>query len=127
MNKQTADKAAKWWADQLRRGAKLDNGDTSDTGFMTLMLATMLQDQTRDSQGDELIDAFERELSNLLQDKNGRVIFGVDYNPDVILSEAARLAELPLSMASLPWKTTMMIYGDSVEVSHGYRASMEAI
>ena len=43
MNEELARKAAKWWADQLRNGAKLDNGDPSTTGAMTMMMGLLAQ------------------------------------------------------------------------------------
>lgn len=121
MNEQTAQKAAKWWADQLRGNAKLDNGDDSPQGGMVAAMAMLLQSKEKTRVSDEAIDKFEQELAKILIEKNTRYL-GVDYHPDHILSEAADRACLPLGMTTLPWKTSMYIDNDEVRVSCGYGA-----
>lgn len=124
MNKETSQKAAKWWADQLRGGAKLDNGDKSETGAMTFMLAAMLQVQETALLDSIKIQKFEDCLSEILQETEARSYFsfGVDYHPDGILCDAAEKAGVSLGMTTLPWKTTMWINGDKVSVRCGYGA-----
>lgn len=123
MKQETARKAAKWWADKLRNGAKIDNGDTSDVGIFTMMAAYMLQEAESSNQSADAIDKFEDELTSVLERMQGNYIsFGVDYHPDYILQDAADKVGLELGMTTLPWKTNMYITGDTVKVSYGYGA-----
>ena len=122
MDKITAQKASKWWADRLRNPAKLDNGDYSETGAMTLIMATMLQSAERVNLDAAKIDLFEEELTQLILDEDCSII-GVDYGPDWILMQAAEKAELDLGMCTLPWKTVMWLDRDgTIKVAEGYRA-----
>lgn len=121
MKEQTAQRAAKWWADQLRGPAKLDNGDRSEKGAMTAVLAMMLQDVERSRIDTDKISIFESELAKILQERNP-FSFGVDYHPDHILSDAAVAAGIDLGMSTLPWKTSMKFNDDDVRVSCGYGA-----
>ena len=123
MKKGLARKGAQWWADQLRNGCNLDNGDKSEAGFMAHMLGTIAQGNARKNMSNEAIDLFEGALITLLEAEKGEwVTVGVDYHPDRILQQAADSAGLQLSMGSLPWKTVMHFNDDSVKVSPGYRA-----
>lgn len=126
MKKETANKAAKWWADQLRGTAKLDAKLDDPTG-MGFIMSKLLQDTEKKNQSPEQIDAFEKHLSDVLMKENPRWGFGVDYHPDKILEIAAHLAGLSLGMATLPWKTTMWIDGDNIKVACGYGSSPEDI
>ena len=121
MNEQLAKKAAKWWADQLRSGAKLDHGDNSLTGNMTQALAYMSQDAERQGQTTEQIDTFESALAEILLETEPKFV-GVDYHPDITLQQAADTAGLGLGMTTLPWKTSMHFKGEAVFVSCGYGA-----
>jgi len=114
--------AAKWWADQLRGVAPLDNGDASETGTMTYVLAAMLQDVEKAKQDGAGIDRFEAELAGIIMTQQPRQI-GVDYHPDYCLAQAAAAAGLPLGMSTLPWKTQMIFEGDAVKVACGYGAN----
>ena len=125
MKRETAKRAARWWAGRLRGQSKLDNGDQSETGGMVWAMATMLQQTEKDNRAPEQIDAFEIALTDVLIENESRIQFsgfGVDYHPDWILSRAAERAGVDLGMVSLPWKTYMHIRGDSVRVSEGYGA-----
>jgi hypothetical protein len=127
MNKNVAQKAAKWWADQLRGNAELDNGDNSITGAMSFNLATKLQETKKQKQSPELIDKFELELTNVIMEQDRIRTIRVEYRPDALLQEAADRAELPLGMSMLPWKTTMRIDGEKVSVRCGYDAESVAL
>lgn len=128
MEREVARLAAKWWADQLRQPATLDNGDDTSQGAMTASFAYMLQKMEREKQSADKIDAFENALANILERHNDPWFsFGVDYNPDRILSEAAEAAELDLGMTTLPWKTRMFATDEQVKVSVGYRGEPQVI
>ena len=124
MNKNLANKAAKWWADRLREDAKLDNGDESEMGLMTFLLAKMLQAEENSKGSMNDADKFEIALSKILERRNDTwLAFGVDYHPDHILQEAASKANIDLGMTRLPWKTTMRIEEGKVFVRCGYAAN----
>lgn len=117
--------ASKWWADQLRGNAKLDNGDKSDTGAMTFMMASILQSKNKKTP--EQIQAFEDALYKRLLEYN-YFAMGVDYNACGILVDSAKDAGISISMGCLPWKTDMFFHkDDTIEVSLGYGAPRETI
>lgn len=119
--------AAKWWADQLRGNAKLDNGDPSETGAMTCMMASVLQSRSATKRTPEDIDRFEETLYRKLLETTHFTI-GVDYNPCGTLVDAAKEAGCYLGMSCLPWKTDMFFRtDDSIQVSLGYGAPRETI
>jgi len=128
MEKEKARKAAKWWADQLRGHAKLDNGDPTSQGGVTFCMASLLQSKEKEKQTPEQINLFEDKLTEIILNKsikaeklNMPIWLGCDYGPDQTLSDAAQEANLKLGMTTLPWKTNMKIK-DNIEVSCGYGA-----
>ena len=121
--------AARWWADHLRKGAKLDNGDRSDTGAVTHMMASVLQSKSAQKRTSEDIDRFEEVLYNkLFSPEFTYFSLGVDYGPCGTLADAAREAGCYLGMSCLPWKTNMFFMtDDSVMVSLGYGGDREKL
>lgn len=120
--------AAKWWADKLRNvgPGNFDNGDSSSTGGMAMILATMLAMDTQSSE--EAIILFEKRLAETILDQveqHGSMVIRVDYGPDYILSDLAQ--ETGVSPNGFPWKTTMWIVKDKVTVSAGYGAPRKVI
>lgn len=113
-------------ADQLRNGAKLDNGDNSEVGAMFFMLAKLSKNSDRDGMSEEFIDRFEYDLFSLIMKKNPTHIV-VDYHPDWILREAVESSGVKVVMGSFPWKTEMYFSDDGVQVSCGYRAELKYI
>ena len=131
MNEQTARKAAKWWADHLRNGAKLDNGDPSPTGAMTMMMGLDLQRTMAAKRTPEDVQRFEDALTQTLlgvEDWKLRMGFGVDYHPDRILQLAIDFSGIQVGTTCLPWKSYMHIHEDGkITVSCGYGASLETL
>ena len=128
MDKKLAQVAAKWWADHLRNGATLDNGDRSEIGFKTHMLATILQAKERDGLDNIKIDSFEVELAKIIEGEDeGWFSMGVDYHPGTFLQNAADNVDLHLGMATLPWKTMMWIRNGEITVAEGYQSSPQQI
>ena len=122
MKEELARKASKWWADQLRGQARLDNGDASETGIATMFLAMMAQEREASKRGTDDADKFEQALYEaLLPIERDWFTLGCDYGPDCFLSKVADSAGVNLGMG-LPWKTVMWITGDSVKVACGYHA-----
>jgi hypothetical protein len=117
--------AAKWWADCFRNGPKFDNGDKSKTGFMTMALAKMAyRAPTPDA-----IDAFEKALARAIEVamiRQETAGLHVDYGPNLILYEAAQVAQFPREI-EFPWKTHMHVKAGSVKVSYGYGAPYEEL
>lgn len=122
MEQKTAEKAAKWWADKLRVFAELDNGDKSENGEGIMFLGLLVQVIEKTKRTPEQADAFEKSLADVLMKENPRWGFGVDYDPDKILTDAAEAAGVDLGVASLPWKTMMFIHEETVSVRCGYGA-----
>ena len=128
MDKQVAKKAAKWWADHLRTPAKLDNGDPSENGLYTTMLATMLQSKERESVTPALVNAFEKQLAKqLTKEQSGYVYLGVDYDPCFELRNAADTVGLELGSTTLPWKTSMWIDDGVIKIRCGYGGLIETL
>ena len=123
MEREVAEKAARWWADQLRGHAKLDNEDDSQTGVMFAAMALLLQAQEESGRNPSDADRFEAVLTDALCERDGDwITVGCDYGPDRFLSQIAEKAEVRLGMTSLPWKTIMSISGAKVSVRCGYGA-----
>src|SRR5574343_1437711 len=108
---------AKWWADKLRNGAKMDSGDR----WINAVASFLRKPQTLSG---ESIDIFERILVGIILHRQPMHI-GVDYHPDEILSDALKMAKI--DSAELPWKTSMWIDGDTVKVRYGYGANIEIV
>lgn len=129
--------AAQWWADELRHGALLDNGDDNTTTLVSLLIVK------QEIPEDQIVH-FQEVLAGLIRERlgpsaqeslergdpafgsYGRII-SVDYHPDRILSEAADIAGIPVSISTFPWKTMMHVSVGSVTVAHGYGAPFESI
>ncbi len=130
LDEKNARLAAKWWADRLRGGAKLDNADPSPTGGMTLLMGKMLQGKAAAGRTEEQIQRFEDALCEELKTHKimgSQYIVGVDYHPQPIFERAAETAGIKLSGACLPWKTHMYIIDGEIQVSYGYGAPMKKI
>lgn len=120
--------AAKWWADKLRNvgPGNFDNGDDSSAGGMLMVLASMLALQNQAS--DESVDLFEEELAETIKEQvesQGSMTLSVDYGPDYILGSIAE--KTGVGTGGFPWKTTMWVRANKVEVSAGYAAPYETI
>ena len=115
--------AAMWWADQLRNGAKLDNGDDSPNGGIFVALALL----GRPSISEEQVQQFQEELAKRvdaqLQQSSYGVTLDCDYHPDHMLAESADAAGIRSNIGVLPVKTTMHVRKGEVTVSCGYGAS----
>lgn len=125
LTKEQISKAAQWWATVIQN-PKFDNGDSSNTGFMANMLATIASERT-DPQGDS-VKAFETAVEEALikANEDGQLRYvGCDYHPDRLLAECA--AKAGVDEMRFPWKTHMYFHDDKIEVSYGYRAPIEVI
>ena len=129
LDEKNARLAAKWWADRLRAGAKLDHGPKSMTDMFAIGMGAMLQKNAAKGRTEEQVQIFEDALcEELLTHKFWtNCIMGVDYHPQPIFERAAETAGIKLSGGCLPWKTHMYIIDGEIQVSYGYRAPMKKI
>lgn len=126
MASEAAKAAAKWWGDRMRKPGVPDNGDRSEAGGMTAMLAVLTQ---RPVEADA-VAKFEEALAAKIDEsltRGGSCYLGVDYHPGPILSECAEAAGVNPGMGGWPWKTSMHVDPESVRVAPGYRAEFQTI
>ena len=112
--------AAKWWAD------KVQNAGPANFNNVAMIFASMIAMENASNK--DAIEAFEKELANVIKtnvESKGRLTFDCDYAPDRILTEVA--IEAGVNPAGFPWKTTMNVTAEKVEVSFGYGASWQTI
>lgn len=109
--------AAKWWADKIGGNTIHDNGDDSFGSMLAGFLAdSMIKKPTFDQ-----LEKYRGILANKIVEslkKDGDLWLSCDYRPDVILTEAAKEADIQLD--NYPWKTNMKIYNNQIMVSEGY-------
>lgn len=121
--------AGLWWAEALR-WPKHDNGDSSDHGAMSQLMANMIAMKYDDQLTEPALDRFSGELAKLVNDlltQTDQALLDVDYDPCRLLVEASEAAGLELISYCWPWKTVMWIAPDSVKVCHGYGAPVQTI
>jgi hypothetical protein len=116
--------AAKFWADFLRKDFDQDNGDIGQS-----MLANMTKGMLPEIDS-KRVDKFQEYLEESIQqmwDSSSYEFIGVDYHPDLTLSDAAEKAGLGDLFNRLPFKTSMWLdsKANEVKVSVGYRAKSE--
>ena len=130
LDEKIARAAAKWWADLLRRGAKLDHGDNSAIGRSTVALGKSVQIKAAVGRTDEQVQVFEDALcEELMKAKRfpASYVIGVDYNPHSMFLTAAAKAGINLGGCVLPWKTHMYYFDGKLKVRYGYGAPMTDI
>ena len=114
--------AVTWWVQNIQQ-PKFDAGADSPEMHMAQIIATTLAQPVTKEQ----LYTFSIELTDSMLKKkhyyNGFI--GVDYHPDLVLSEAAKKAGI--SENNFPWKTNMRIKDDKVVVWHGYGAEEQII
>jgi hypothetical protein len=116
----TTEKAAAWWADQLRGPAKQDVGYESGT-----MLRAFLA-FGKEPIDEERIVAFQAARTKAIdaaRDQWGECTVSVDYNADDTLEDAGDAAGIDLRLR-LPAKTVMWITPARVQVRCGYGADV---
>lgn len=121
--------AGLWWAEALH-WPKHDNGDDSNRGAMSQLMANMIAMKYGDQLTESALDRFADELASSINDRlaqSNQVMLNVDYDPCQLLVEASEAAELKLISYCWPWKTVMWITPDSVKVCHGYGAPVQTI
>lgn len=122
---EVAEAACNWWIDAITH-PKFDNGDSSEIGGITMMLA-MLNHIQKPVLSDDVKQRFKESLKKRIKMElltRISVSLSVDYGPDDILSAAASESGI---IADFPWKTHMRIERDKISVSCGYGAPYNII
>lgn len=123
-----AEAAAIWWANIIATPPPLDNGvEDTKLEVMKIMSATSRRDPTT-----EQLETFKSHLIRAVNDRlddagEYGVVISVDYSPDHTLQTAIERSGVPGGIADWPWKTTMVVREDSVEVWCGYGAPAELV
>lgn len=115
--------ASNWWT-KVIVNPKMDNGDKSEAGLFSNMLAKLA---TTDINKENLIK-FKDKLKELIItniDESDKLYLVVDYSPSGLLFKAAKYANI--STNNFPIKTTMIISSDCIKVRYGYSASIEIL
>lgn len=121
--------AAGWWADELNRVSRQDNGDRMQT---TLMNSMRNPEVAKDKYSQSQVDAFRDILTgNIMVTaqwvRNERLTIHNDYAPDRILMATAEAVGIKVGMFDFPIKTVMFIRAESVRVGVGYGAPIETL
>jgi len=121
-----------WWSNQLRGGARQDNGDAIQS-IMTTLVASR-EERPTEAQLARFREALTVALDKRMKESGWdptRPTWGgafrtltVDYSPEPILGDAAREAGIK---TWFPIKTCMRIDPVNVQVGLGYRAPFETI
>ena len=119
--------AVNWWANAIVN-PKFDSGDDRTNNGMSFLMTMVVN--SKKSITKEQIDNFKKELANAIVEKinsstNGECYLNVDYDPDVLLSTAAKNAGM--SSTEFPWKTSMTVSKNAVSVLAGYTATWETL
>jgi 2-methylcitrate dehydratase PrpD len=120
---------AQWWADKVTAPSlNWDNGDNSQAGGLTFMLANMLAQQSRNNAPSDAPEKFKAALikglkdSQTYQKSNGTHIpfLNVDYHPCEILAQAA--AEAGIDASAFPCKSSTQVIDGKALAACGYGA-----
>lgn len=120
--------AAKWWGDKLRNigPSHFYNGDESKRGQMERFFAVIAARKEMSNSGD--VEYFEKKLAEAIKEKiekEGLVELSVEFVPNLFLGEIAK--ETGINQYCFPWKTTMIITKEKIEIKSGYYATKEII
>lgn len=120
--------AAKWWGDKLRNivPSHFYNGDESKRGQMERFFAVIAA--RKEINDGKTIDAFEKKLAEAIKErveKDGLLVVSVEFVPNLFLRKIAE--ETGINQYCFPWKTTMIITKEKIEIKSGYYATIETI
>jgi len=127
--RQAAIVAAKWWTEKIRHPNlnSYCNGDrTSDSSFLTMMMmhTYAMDHEATEEQLDMFCEALSKRI-NIALDKGQEINIECNYGPCNILGVIADSLNIDIHL--FPFKRTMWITSDSVEVKDGCDASVETI
>ena len=107
--------AADWWADFISN-PKLEGYDNTIQGMMANAIATTIK-EFAPVPTDEQLECFKTTLQNQIRMdllSYGQCRIGDDYNSEKKLIDASKKSKIN---SYFPWKTTMIVYTDEVEVN----------
>ena len=118
------DAAANWWTEAIHQPQfkTLADAEKDDGAKIAQMMATISAPKKSAMQ----LERFRIALADALRRDQPSYV-SVDYNPDLILAEAASEAGFEPSMLAFPWKTSMWLSNGEVRVRHGYGAEVVTI
>ena len=116
--------ASKWWSEVVTN-PEFDNGDTSLTGGMTMIMANQLKEGVTQEQKEKFEEALFEVLKEKIKEDWDYFSFRSDYGPDGNLYKAFKRSGI--SEHNSPWKTDMILKKEKVLVSYGYAAPFETI
>ena len=128
MERETAEKAATWWAARVKRPqfSALSQGERRAGNDRAMEWAELMAHLLVEEVSDQQIQTFKQALAESLLPKTGWFSIGVDYGPDEILSDAAQKAGI--SGHNFPWKTHMTIEADGeINAACGYGSPWETL
>ena len=121
--------ASEWWVKKMQAPV-FDNGANDSASMMAQLLANLNHKAEPTEKVLKFKEALKGIITEELGDERGSrygMSFGVDYDPDRILSEALSTAGIEDSMSTLPWKTGMSIRDGKIEAHSGYGAPREVV
>lgn len=110
--------AAEWWMKRISGQVIHDNGDPTFGSVFAGMLMDQMVKPASDAQLQKFKNSLVMRLSALASQGRERIWMECDYSPDMTLSAAAVDADIPRD--NFPWKVSMRINSDGVEVKDGY-------
>ena len=125
--KNIAKVVSSWWSDVIMH-PKMDNGDESEAGILSMALLTMmsLDNITVEQQKQFRNELYEFIVKTLQNADDTKVLWlDVDYSPNKYLSDIAKSCNI--SSNNFPLKTTMKITKHFVSVRYGYGSDFETL
>jgi hypothetical protein len=117
--------AAEWWADVIQ-SPKFDIGDDSSVqGLYIMLLAEKLVKPVSEESKKRFIEYLSNSIEKELNKGKKTIFIDVDYSPNFILSEAAKIAEI--SSNNFPYKTIMAVSSNHIEVKYGYTSEFKSL
>lgn len=131
--KKAAQVAAQWWADTMfvsgyrdQKITRRDGTDVESERVEDMTNAMMRLGAPMPERSDEQKERFRAALQDELEKElltQGQSWASVDYDPDRILSAAAKAADCKFGYGDWPFKTRMYVKPTSVTVRAGYGAA----
>lgn len=110
--------AAEWWMNRISGQVIHNNGDKSFGSIFAGMLADDMVRPATEGQLQRFKNSLVMRLSEYAGQGRTTIWLSCDYAPDMTLSAAAVDADIPRD--NFPWKVSMRIDMEGVEVSDGY-------
>lgn len=110
--------ASEWWTKRISVPVKHDNGDNSFGSIFAGMLADEIAKPIPNGKLQKFKNNLLMRLSVLSGQGRTSIWLECDYDPCMMLAAAASDSDIPRE--NFPWKVSMRINPDAVEVKDGY-------